>query len=239
VVSETKRDKIKLGALWGVYWRAFFIQALWNYRGMQNMGFLFAMDKVLRRLYKGEDLTLARLRHSVFFNTHPYMANAILGDCIHYEVNKQPEEASALKGRFIGALGATGDNLFWNGVRPALVGFSLLFGPFSPFIFIVLYNLIHLPSRLTLLYWGWLYGDGVVGKMAKWRPKDIIKVSRVVSLIALGAILPIFCWEGSIPVGAFVLLFAGLGFFLSKYRIPNQLIWLIGLVVMVGISYGF
>ncbi len=34
-----------------VFWRCLFLQAAWNRRGMQNLGFAYAIDPALRALY--------------------------------------------------------------------------------------------------------------------------------------------------------------------------------------------
>lgn len=233
-----KKDGLRPLTMPGVFLRSLLIQGLWNFEGMQNMGFLLAIDPALRDTKEGEELNQARRRHSGFFNTHPYLANAILGASIHYESRNLPEEAMRVKERFIGALGAMGDNLFWNGLRPAVIGIAILFAGAAPWIFLALYNLLHLPARFALLWSGWMKGDGVVNDMAAFKPTKIIKGVRYVSLVALGAVLPLVCWEGGLVQGLAVLIFAGLGFFLSKYRLPNHLIWLACLAVMVGVSFG-
>ena len=69
-----------------VFWRCLFIQAAWNRRGMQNLGFAFAIDPALRRALPGPGgAGGGAARHLGFFNCHPYMAAAIVGGAIHHE----------------------------------------------------------------------------------------------------------------------------------------------------------
>ena len=63
-----------------VFWRCLFLQAAWNRRGMQNLGFAYAIDPALRRLYDDPGARAEALRrHLGTFNCHPYTAAAIVG----------------------------------------------------------------------------------------------------------------------------------------------------------------
>lgn len=239
MLSSDRAKKLHPGTMFSVFIRSLLIQGLWNFRGMQNMGFLLAMDPALRDLHDGEELSHARRRHSAFFNTHPYLANAILGASIYYESRHQPDNAVKVKAQFIGPLGAMGDNLFWNGVRPLAIGIALLFGGLAPGIFLILYNLIHLPVRYALLWSGWTKGASVISDMAKCQPSKVIGLLRQLCLFTLGAALVLVAWNNNLVQGIVVLFFAIMGFVFSKYRFPNHLIWLAGLAIMIGISYGF
>ena len=73
-----------------VLWRSFFFQAATNYERMQNVGFAYSMIPALTELYRGEDLKRAMARHLLFFNSHPYMADALLE---HLRVLHHPDAA--------------------------------------------------------------------------------------------------------------------------------------------------
>ncbi|MFL5387875.1 MAG: PTS system mannose/fructose/sorbose family transporter subunit IID, partial [Myxococcales bacterium] len=81
--GETRVTKRSLAR---VFFRALFIQAAWNPRGMQNLGFADAISPALRELYPDPaDCAKAVSRHLEFFNCHPYMAAAILGGAVRLE----------------------------------------------------------------------------------------------------------------------------------------------------------
>jgi PTS system mannose-specific IID component len=237
--SADKSKKLRPGTIFSVFIRSLLLQGLWNFQGMQNMGFLLAIDPALRELYSGEELSQARRRHSTFFNTHPYMANAVLGASVYYESRGQPEDAVKVKAQFIGPLGAMGDNLFWNGIRPLAIGIALCFGGLAPWVFLLLYNLMHLPARYGLLRSGWNRGSAVVSDMNRFQPSRLITLTRYLCLFFLGAALVLISWDNNLIQGVVVLFFAAAAFIISKYRFPNHLIWLAGLVIMIGLSYGF
>ena len=65
-----------------VFWRCLFLQAAWNRRGMQNLGFAYAIDPALRVLYpdaarREEELT----RQRRLFICHPSMACRMSSGC--------------------------------------------------------------------------------------------------------------------------------------------------------------
>ncbi len=159
-----------------VFWRCLFLQAAWNRRGMQNLGFAYAIEPALDALYQDparreEALT----RHLGFFNCHPYMAAAILGGAIHHEervaAGEEPGAAPlSYKATLQGPLAAVGDGFFWTALRPffgamAALG-ALLAGWPAVVAAVVLYNLIHFSLRAALFRAGYQQGDAVVGLIA-------------------------------------------------------------------------
>ena len=59
-----------------VLFRSFFLQCSWNLERMQNLGFLYSLMPVLKKLYPREqDLREAQARHLELFNSQPYMVS--------------------------------------------------------------------------------------------------------------------------------------------------------------------
>ena len=159
-----------------VFWRCLFLQAAWNRRGMQNLGFAYAIDPALRRLYadpavRGEALR----RHLGAFSCHPCTAAAILGGAIHHEervaAGQEPVAApQQFKQVLQGPFAAVGDGFFGSGLRPfsgalAAVG-TLLLGWPALLAALLVYNAVHLWLRWTLFREGLRAGDGVVARLA-------------------------------------------------------------------------
>jgi PTS system mannose-specific IID component len=157
--------------------RGLFLQAAWNRRGMQNLGFAYAIDPALEALYPDPAARRAALaRHLGFFNCHPYAAAAILGGAIHHEeriaARAEPAQAAvAYKATLQGPLAAIGDGFFWTALRPffgALAALAaLLFGWPGVFSALTIYNAIHLTLRIGLFRAGYREGDAVVGAIAR------------------------------------------------------------------------
>jgi len=172
-VSELHR--VPRATLLRVFWRCLFLQASWNRRGMQNLGFAFAIDPALRRLYPDRAERLEALRrHLGFFNCHPYMASAIVGGAIHHEervaAGLEPRDGPLhYKSTLQGPLAALGDAFFWTALRPfagalAAAG-ALLVGWPAIAVAVVLYNAVHLTLRAGLFQAGYAGGDAVVARI--------------------------------------------------------------------------
>jgi len=159
------------------FWRGLFLQAAWNRRGMQNLGFAYAIDPALRALYPEPARRREALaRHLGFFNCHPYTAAAILGGAIHHEerVAAGAELAGApvaYKATLQGPLAAIGDGFFWTALRPLFGGLAalsaLVLGAPGVVAVLALYNAVHLGLRIGLFRAGYRLGDGVVGAIAR------------------------------------------------------------------------
>lgn len=160
-----------------VFWRCLFLQAAWNRRGMQNLGFACAIDPALRALYPSPERREEALRrHLGFFNCHPYMAAAIVGGAIHHEEKvasgaEPGTQPLQYKQTLQGPLAALGDGFFWTALRPffgavAALG-ALLAGWKAIVAALVVYNTIHLVLRIGLFRAGYLKGDAIVGDIAR------------------------------------------------------------------------
>ena len=159
-----------------VFWRCLFLQAAWNRRGMQNLGFAYAIDPALRRLYADPGKRSEALRrHLATFNCHPYTAAAIVGGAIHHEervaAGEEPVGAPlAYKQVLQGPLAAVGDGFFWAGLRPffgalAAVG-TLLLGWPALVASLLAYNALHFWLRWSFFRAGYRTGDEVVVRLA-------------------------------------------------------------------------
>ena len=175
--TPTGSVRVPAGVLARCFWRSLFLQAAWNRRGMQNLGFAYAIDPALRAIYPDPGLRREALgRHLGFFNCHPYTAAAILGGAIHHEekVAAEVELAGtplAYKATLQGPLAAIGDGFFWTALRPffgalAALG-ALLFGWPAIVLALTIYNAIHLALRIGLFRAGYSQGDAVIGAIAR------------------------------------------------------------------------
>ena len=160
-----------------VFWRSLFLQASWNPRGMQNVGFAYAMGPALAALYP-EPAARARavLRHLEFFNCHPYLAAAIIGGAVRMEERvASGETAAEIVSAFKRALGppfaALGDGFFWLALRPvSALGAAITaphIGAWSLLVFLVLYNSVHVVARLWLFRVGYQSGETVVEAVSR------------------------------------------------------------------------
>jgi PTS system mannose-specific IID component len=169
--------RVSTPALARVFLRSLFLQAAWNPRGMQNLGFAHAITPALEELYPDPaERAKAVVRHLEFFNCHPYMAAAILGGAVRLEERVAAGEASPeVVSRFKRALGppfaALGDGFFWLALRPVAALAAAATEPFlglaCVLVFVLLYNAVHLPARIWLFATGYARAEGVVEAVAR------------------------------------------------------------------------
>src|SRR5438874_8496379 len=176
-VATRPARRVSARTLTRVFLRSLFLQAAWNPRGMQNLGFADAIAPALAELYPDPARRAeAVARHLEFFNCHPYLAAAILGGAVRLEERVANGEASPqIVSSFKSALGppfaALGDGFFWLALRPVAALAAAATQPFLGMgcvvVFLVLYNAVHLPVRLWLFATGYLRAEGVVDAVAR------------------------------------------------------------------------
>jgi mannose PTS system EIID component len=196
--------KIGVGDLLGVMGRAFLIQASWSFERMQSLGFCYAIEPVLRKLYPDQAEYEARLRlHMDYFNTQPYLASFILGATVRLEQDRasgrnSAADVSGLKAALMSPLGALGDSFFWGSLKPfaAVVATALIMTGswWAPLLFLLMYNSWHVGLRAAVLFWGYTSGGDAVELLARYRFTKTAQLFKVISLCVLGGIL------GALPI---------------------------------------
>jgi mannose PTS system EIID component len=169
--------RVSTAALVRVFFRSFFLQAAWNPRGMQNIGFADAIGPALKDLYPDPaERARAAARHLEFFNCHPYLAAAILGGAVRLEERvaageARPETVSSFKSTLGPPFAALGDGFFWLALRPAAAlaaaATEPLIGMGCVLVFLALYNSVHLGARIWLFATGYARGEGVVDAIGR------------------------------------------------------------------------
>lgn len=184
--------------------KAFFIQSLWNFERLQNIGFLFVMKPYLDKIYTDKnERRRAFLRHISFFNTHPYMANAIVAITSNMEKRistgeMPPESVNQIKSSMSGSLAAIGDSFFWGTLRPFLsficVFLIILFARvlpsdfasysvFVPVFFLFSYNIVHIPFRYWLMFISFRLDKDSINMISKLEIKFLWEMMRYAGLI--------------------------------------------------------
>jgi PTS system mannose-specific IID component len=177
--------------------RSFALQASWNYEQMQSLGFLYTLVPILRRLYPEEQLSAVYRRHLQYFNTHPYLASALIGAVVKLEkqaVEGEPREIGIqeFKSAVTPPFAAMGDGFFWGALRPAAstAGLFLAFrGSFwGPLLSLFLFNLPHLWLRVYGFQRGYQRGFRVVENIQRCRLPDLALRLKQVLVILLGVL---------------------------------------------------
>ncbi len=148
------------------------MQGAWNFKRMQNIGFVHAVLPGLKKILPDSYESTAR-KYLDFFNTHPYMAPPVMGVFLHLEEQGRAETQERLKQTLSSSLAAIGDTFFWATLKP-IIALTLLLTimcdhlwPVAAAIVLILYNSLH----LWTMAWGFLnsYRKGPEGAIALGR----------------------------------------------------------------------
>jgi PTS system mannose-specific IID component len=136
--------------------RAFFrlltVQGAWNYERMTGTGIGYAAAPLLEDLKSADPgrHAEAAVRSAEYFNSHPYLAGLALGALVRAEYDGVPgPQIVRLRAALCSPLGALGDQLFWIGLVPALMGVAIVSvvagaGLWSLVAVLLVYNAIRL-----------------------------------------------------------------------------------------------
>ena len=198
--------------------RLFAVQGTWNYERMLGVGMGYAAEPLLEDLKAIDPVRHgeAVARSAEFFNCNPNLAGLALGATARAEYEAVPgPQIVRLRTALCSPLGAMGDELFWAGLVPALVGAALIglvlgAGWWAIFGFILLYNGV----RLWTSYWSLRLGlrtgmrvGAAIG--ASWLPRAIERIGPAAAF-SVGAAIPLvaawylkpFGWSAGIGAAA-------------------------------------
>jgi PTS system mannose-specific IID component len=188
---------LRQSTAWKVLFRSLFLQAGFHQSGMQMFGVLFALRPALDELYETKEAReAATARHAVPFNTHPYVATAILGAVLFHEQRiaggQEPaDKVVALKKALMGPLAALGDGVVWLSWRPFVGALSAGVALWSPWVavalYVVVYNALQVWIRGVLFFAALSQGEAIVLR----QPRQLIARGQIVlrsgALVLAGA----------------------------------------------------
>ena len=108
--------------------RLFAVQGTWNYERMLGVGMGYAAEPLLEDLKAIDPVRHgeAVVRSAEFFNCHPNLAGLALGATARAEYEGVPGvQIVRLRTALCSPLGSLGDQLFWAGLLPSLLGITL------------------------------------------------------------------------------------------------------------------
>ncbi|MGL4676820.1 MAG: PTS system mannose/fructose/sorbose family transporter subunit IID [Brevinema sp.] len=178
--------------------RSMFLQASFNYERMQACGWVFSLIPGLKKIFKDDPdgLKDALKRHMEFFNTHPFLVSSIMGLILAMEEKKEdPELIRGLKVAMMGPLGGIGDAIFWFTLIPITAslgaGLALEGNVLGPILFIILFNLVHLPLRFGLIHYFYAFGLKAFDTL-KAITIHVQKAASIIGVTVVGALIASF-----------------------------------------------
>jgi mannose/fructose/N-acetylgalactosamine-specific phosphotransferase system component IID len=201
-VKLNRRDLVR------IFFRSFVIQGLWTVQRAQNLGYVYSLWPVFRRLHpKRDDRAHAARAHAGYFSTHPYTAGVLLGVVAGMEEDRSEghgpstETVLAARSAMSGPLAALGEIFFWGTWLPFSLVATLCLGMAGPgwvlgssVVYLVLFNVPHLFVRAMGLWWGYRWKSEVVAHLAPLRIQSFLPG---VAVLGIGLVL---FWIGSVPL---------------------------------------
>jgi PTS system mannose-specific IID component len=155
------------------------VQGAWNYERMLGVGMGYAAEPLLQDLASTDPARHAEavVRSAEFFNCHPYLAGLALGATVKAEYESVPgPQIVRLRTALCSPLGALGDQFFWSGLLPALMGAALVAAGLGARVwalagFLIAYNGVRLLTGYWSLSTGLAAGMNVGRSIAQsWLP---------------------------------------------------------------------
>lgn len=184
---------------WRAWLRLFAVQGTWNYERMLGVGMGYAAEPLLEDLKTVDPVrhTEAVVRSAEFFNCNPNLAGLALGATARAEYDGVPgAQIARLRTALCSPLGALGDQLFWAGLVPLLVG-AVLVGVvlgaswWAVLGFLGVYNAARVATGVWSLRTGLDAGMDVGGAIAKsWVSGAIERVGPAAGF-SIGVAIPL------------------------------------------------
>jgi len=172
-----------------VFARLLFVQATIHKRGMQNIGFLHALDAAREPLHE----TALLGRHAEHFNTNPNMAPVVVGGVLRIEEEGGrggPASVTRFKQVCASALAAAGDVFFGGGLRPLALTLACVFAIYRFFpglvAVLILYNAALITVRYRGLSFGYARGWGLIEAFSSPRVQRALVLVRTSAACAGG-----------------------------------------------------
>jgi len=232
--------------------RLLVLQGSWTYERLQGLGMAFASVPLLRPLEPDpERHAQAVARATEYFNAHPYLAGIAVGAAARAErEGVTGATIQRLRTALSGPLGSLGDQLFWIGVVPAVVGALLIAIVAGAGLWAVGVGLaLYLAVRLLVTQWGLLLGlKAGLGVSAALQKSGLADQARRVGLLAglaVGIAFPLVTRWFMPAAGAWTPWVIGAGAAggvvaaLVRFRVPPaRRLTLVAMAVVLLLSWG-
>jgi mannose/fructose/N-acetylgalactosamine-specific phosphotransferase system component IID len=200
--------RLERSDLRAAFWRYFWsFQISWNYERMQALGFAYAMEPVLRKLFpKSEDYEAALKRHLVFFNTNPVIgAPLIIGSAIAMEEAGAPASAEGVKVALMGPLAGVGDTIVWALYNSIIftIGASMALSQniLGPIFVIVMVAVPYTLVRWWQFFWAYEQGKALATSLGSGALERVTEGATILGLIVIGGFIPSIVHRGGLQAG--------------------------------------
>ena len=169
-LKEAKKDAIMSPDMYrSMFLRQFTSQCSQSYDKMMAMGFMYTIQKPLRKIYPNDDDYYAALdRHTEFFNITPHVLPFVAGLTVSMEEqaaadkNFDTSSINAMKVGLMGPLSGIGDSFYWGTFRVVAAGIGIGIAstgnPLGPIVYALIYSVINFATRIVAAHLGYDLG---------------------------------------------------------------------------------
>ncbi len=229
-----------------ILWRTLFLQAWWNFERLQSLGLLYSLLPMLKYLYGNDRNRLLRRKkfYEEYFNTNPIFFPILAGALARLEMQLARGEIdedtiSTFKVRMMSTLGAIGDTLTWNGVRPlsAFLGIAIafIFGPVPGMItYIALFNVFHLYIRIRGFFLGFKHDVNIIDYIMEKNPMKFARLLQTSNAVLSAVIFAyLIFWIYEMELFSFIGLAAGPLIAILYTMIPSDLVTITYFIILI------
>lgn len=173
--TKKKHDIMTSDMYRNMFWRQFTSQCSQSYDKMMAMGFMYTIQKPLRKIYPNdEDYYAALKRHEEFFNITPHVLPFVAGLTVSMEEQAAEDKdfdtssINAMKVGLMGPLSGIGDSFYWGTFRVVAasigIGIAASGNPLGSIIYAVFYSVINVATRVVAAHLGYDMGTKFIEK---------------------------------------------------------------------------
>ena len=184
-----KKDCVKGACRWSLM-----AVTTFNYDTQLALALVFGIGPLLRKTYPDDDEYVEALNnHFRYFNTHPWVANLVLGATLALEDKEGISAADAvqnIKVSLMGPLAGIGDTLIWTllpTILGSIAGYMALEGNPVGTILWLLTNVFFIAVRTQLMWVGYREGTKLITKFGG-KIAQITDAASVLGLTVVGAL---------------------------------------------------
>lgn len=169
VETTTKKEIMTSSDYRSIFWRSFTIQCSWSFDKMMAYGYMYAIQKPLRKIYPNDDDFYEALnRHTETFNVTPHVSPFLisLGVALEEENSKidnfDKGSINNVKVGLMGPLSGIGDSFFWGTFRVIAAGIGIGIAKsgniLGAILYFLIYTSIHFITKILAVKYGYKLG---------------------------------------------------------------------------------
>lgn len=184
-----------------MFFRQFTSQCSQSYDKMMAYGFMYTLEKPLRKIYPDdEDFYRAPDRHTEFFNMTPHVLPFVAGLSVSMEEQAARDPSfdissvNAVKVGLMGPLSGIGDSFYWGTFRVVAagigIGLAATGNPLGPIIYALIYTVVNVLTRIVSAHLGYNLGTKFLEQSAQSNLMNkLTDAAGVLGMTVVGAMI--------------------------------------------------